>query len=487
MFRKINLQILCVFLLSSLTVKAQNDFHPSPSVWTLQECVEYAVKNNIQVKQGGLNVEIDKVNLTQSKANLMPNLNGNTNYSYNVGRSVNPFTNIIVDQPVSAHNASLSSSVTLFNGFQKTNTIKRNKLVLEASKYNYQDIQNDIILQVITAYMNILLNNELLENAELRLVTTNMQLERTSKLVEAGSLPESNVLEIQAQKANDELEIINAQNNIAISKLNLKQLLQLPASEAMEIIVPDVDTPDDGAYPETLSAIYNTAVAVQPDVKAAEARVESATYDVSIAEGNRYPSISASGFLGTSYSSVADDMLPKEGSPFTEVERTVGYLAGDPSQTVVTSQSVPTEYTENTYWNQLDFNLRRGVQIEMSIPIFNGWQTKAAVSRAKINREIAEFDAVNTKNALRQNIEQVYLDVQAAQKRYAATKKQVQALQEAFRVNEQRFNLGAINALDYNLAKTNLNVAESDLIQSKYDFVFKTKILDFYQGKPLSF
>ena len=137
--------------------------------------------------------------------------------------------------------------------------------------------------------------------------------------------------------------------------------------------------------------------------------------------------------------------------------------------------------------NQLDFNLRRGVQVDMSIPIFNGWQTKTAVSRAKINREIAEYDAVNARNVLRQNIEQAYLDVLASQKRFNATKIQVQALQEAFRVNEQRFNLGAINSLDYNLAKTNLNVAESDLIQAKYDYIFKTKILDFYQGKPISF
>lgn len=484
MFRK-NCLLFFVAFVTFTAVKGQNK--DQNKAWSLQECVEYAIRNNIQVKQSSLNTKVEEVNLSQSKANLLPNLNGNTSYSYNVGRSVNPFTNIIVDQPVSAHNASLSSSVTLFNGFQKVNTIKRNKLLLNASQYTYEDTQNEITLQVITAYMNILLNNELLENAELRLVTTDMQLERTSRLVAAGSLPESNLLEIQAQRANDELEIINAKNNIAIATLNLKQLMQLPAQEGMDVVVPEVETPDESDMLAPLSDIYNTALALQPDVKAAEAREESAEYDVSIAQGNRLPSITASGFLGTSYSSVADDMLPKEGSPFTQIEVPVGYLANDPTQTVVTSQSIPSEYTENTYWNQLDFNLRRGVSIDMSIPIFNGWQTKSAVSRAKINREMATLDVVNTKNALRQNIEQAYLDVQAAQQRYAATKKQVEALQEAFRVNEQKFNLGVINALDYNLAKTNLNVAESDMIQSKYDFVFKTKILDFYQGKPLSF
>ena len=295
MFRKKIFQVLTAFLITGFTLQAQDN--TAQESWTLQECVDYAVKNNIQVKQTGLNVEIDEVNLTQSKADLLPNLNGYTGYSYNVGRSVNPFTNIIVDQPVSSQNASLSSSVTLFNGFQKMNTIKRNKLVLAASKYNYQDVQNDISLQVITAYMNILLNNELVENARLQLETTDLQLERTAKLVEAGALPESNLLEIRAQKANDELAIINAQNNIAIAKLNLKQLLQLPASEEINIAVPEVEAPDEEVFNESLPDIYNTALEMQPDVKAAETLVESAEYDVSIAQGNRYPSIVASGFL----------------------------------------------------------------------------------------------------------------------------------------------------------------------------------------------
>lgn len=477
--------LLFATLLICTSAKGQSD--EPVKVWSLQECIDYAISNNIQVKQGHLNTRVEEVNLTQSKVNLLPNLNGNSSFSHNIGRSVNPFTNIIVDQPVSSHNVSLASSITLFNGFQKTNTIKRNQVLLNASQYTAEDIQNDVTLQVITAYMNILLNNELLENAELRLVTTDMQLERTAKLVEAGSLPESNLLEIQAQRANDELEIINARNNIAIATLNLKQLMQLPAQEEMDIVVPEVESPDEGNMVEPLSEIYSTALALQPDVKAAEARAEGAEYDVAIAQGSRMPSISASGFLGTAYSSVADDMLPKEGSAFTEIEVPVGYLASDPSQQVITTRSIPAEYTENTYWNQLDFNLRRGVSIDMNIPIFNGWQTKSAVSRAKINREMAALEVVNTKNVLRQNIEQAYLDVQAAQQRYAATKKQVEALHEAFRVNEQKFNLGVINVLDYNLAKTNLNVAESEMIQSKYDYVFKTKILDFYQGKPLSF
>lgn len=455
--------------------------------WTLQECIDYAVDNNIQVKQSSLNIEVDKANLSQSKADLLPSLNGSTSYSHNVGRSVNPFTNIIVNQPVSSQNAGLSSSVTLFNGFQKTNTIKRNKLNLEASKYALEDVQNDITLQVITAYMNILLNYELLENAELRLNTTDIQLERTNKLVESGSLPEANLFEIKAQKANNELEIITAQNNIEISKLNLKQLLQLPASEKMDIEVPVFNDPDEEVFDQDLTEIYKTAVEVQPDIKAANVSVESSEHNLLIAKGARYPSISASAYLGTAYSSVADDFLPKEGSPFREVEQPIGYLKTDPTQEVVIRNSIPTEFTENTYFNQLDFNLRRGIQVELSIPIFNGWQTRSSVSRARINKEVAEYEAINVKNVLRQRIEQAYLDVLTAQKRYIATKSQVEYLQESFRVNEQRFNLGSINSLDYNLAQTNLSVAESDLVQSKYDYIFKTKILDFYQNKPLSF
>lgn len=485
MFRKKISTVLCSFLIMGYSVQAQDS--TKAEQWTLQACVEYAIQNNIQVKQSGLNVELEKVNLTQSKADLLPDLNGNINYRYNVGRSINPFTNFIVDQPFSSQNASLSSSVTLFNGFRKTNTIKRNKVTLEARSYLYEDIKNDISLEVVRAYMTILLNNELLENAKLRLISTDMQLERTEKLVNAGSLPESNLLEIRAQKANDEVEIINAQNNIEIAKLNLKQLLQLPGSEPINVVVPEVETPDEVVFNESLSDIYNTAVHVQPDVKAADAFVESSEYDVSIAQGNKYPSITASAFLGTSYSSAAAETLPKEGSEFTQREEPIGYIQGDPTALVVTTVSEPVETIENTYFNQLDFNLNRGVSIDMNIPIFNGWQTKSAVSRAKINREIAAYEAINTRNILRQNIEQAYLDVLAAQKRFAATKIQVEALQEAFRVNEQRFNLGALNSLDYNLAKTNLNVAESDFIQSKYQYIFQTKILDFYQGKSISF
>lgn len=485
MFRKKVPQILCAILLGSFTLRAQDG--EVKEQWTLQECVNYAVENNIQVRQSGLNAELEKVNLSQSKADLLPNLNGGVGYSYSVGRSVNPFTNIIVDQPVSSQDANISSSVTIFNGFQKMNTIKRNKVTLEARKYLYEDMQNDITLQVVTSYMEILLNNELFENAKLRLITTNLQLERTRKLVEAGSLPESNLLEIKAQAASDELDIINAQNSMEMAKLNLKQLLQLPASEQMNVVVPEVEAPDEEIYYESLSEIYNTAIATQPDIKAADALVESSEYNVSIAQGSRYPSITAFAFLGTSYSSVADDFLPKEGSGFTEIETPIGYLQSDPTQAVVTTQSIPNEFTENTYFNQLDFNLRRGFSVDLNIPIFNGWQAKSAVSRAKINKEVAEYDALNTRNVLRQNVEQAYLDLLAAQKRYGATKVQVEALQEAFRVNEQRFNLGALNSLDYNLAKTNLNVAESDLIQAKYQYIFQSKILDFYQGKSISF
>lgn len=485
MFRKKILQILCSVLLVSFTLKAQDG--DVKDQWTLEECVNYAVENNIQVRQSGLNAEIEKVNLSQSRADLLPTLNAGVGYSYSVGRSVNPFTNIIVDQPVSSQDANLSTSVTLFNGFQKANTIRRNKVTLEARQYLYEDMQNDITLQVVTAYMEILLNNELLENAKLRLITTNLQLERTEKLVEAGSLPESNLLEIRAQAASDELEIINAQNGIEMAKLNLKQLLQLPASEPMNIQVPEIDAPDEEIYRESLPEIYDAAVATQPDVKAADALVESSEYNVSIAQGSRYPSLTAFAFLGTSYSSVADDFLPKEGTGFTEIETEIGYLQSDPTQSVVTTQSIPTDFTENTYFNQLDFNLRRGVSLDLSIPIFNGWQSKSSISRAKINKEVAEYDALNTRNVLRQNVEQAYLDLLAAQKRYRATKVQVEALQEAFRVNEQRFNLGALNSLDFNLAKTNLNVAESDLIQAKYQYVFQSKILDFYQGKSISF
>lgn len=423
----------------------------NPEQWTIQECVDYAIKNNIDLKQSGLDVRASQVELTRSRADLFPTLNAQSRYSHNVGRTADQTTYQIVDDKFSSQSINLGSSITLFNGLRKINTIKQNKIDHQISTLNYEATRNDVVLNLINYYINILFNQELLDNALLRLETSKLQVERTAKLVEAGSLARASLLELQAQKAGDELEVVNARNQLELSRLNLKQAMQLPIDQEFEIVVPDLPEPDEAPYPEEVDFVYKEALLTQPQIESAELQIESAEYGISIAKGNRLPSISGNLFIGSQYSSV----FPLD--------------------------------AYSSYWEQIDFNLNRGFAISLDIPIFNGWQVKSAVSQAKINQENAELMAISAKNELRQIIEQSYLDVVAAAKSYAASKEQVRSLQEAFRSTETRFNLGVINAVDYNLTKQNLAVAESELTRAKYDYIFKTKILDFFQGKPITF
>lgn len=457
--------------------------------WTIQECVDYAIRNNIQVKQSQLDVARASAFQRQARADLLPTVNASTSYSYNVGRSVNTFNNQIEEVPINTHSMGISGSLLLFNSQQKWNTIRQSNIERLATEYDVETTKNNVMLSVVSAYTQILFNRELLENAELTLTTTNLQVERTKTLVDVGLLALTSLLDLEAQLASDELAVINAQNQLELARLNLQQTLQLPENQEVEIVVPELDDPEDIIPPQNASEIYHTALANQPEIKAADARVRFQDYGVKIAKANRYPSLSLNGGISTNYSSIAPDEIPLAGAETIEIIPIVGYLGNDQNQPVfdTRAQNVPTEFTENTYYNQLNTNQRNFVSLNLNIPIFNGWQVRTNVSNQVIARENAKYLAIDARNRLRQTIEQAYLDVRAAAKSYEATRNQVEALEESFRSNEQRFELGAINAVDYNLVKNNLDGAKSDFIRAKYDFIFRSKILDFYLGNPISF
>ncbi len=455
---------------------------------TLQECIETAIKNNVQVKQSGLQVIGSQVAVEQAKAERWPSVNGSVGYSYNIGRSINPFTNLYEENPVSSQNYGLNANVTLFNGMRIHNTVQRNQVDLEASQYDLEAVKNNITLDVISAYTQILFNRELLENARFQLENTNLQLERTQKLVEAGSLPIANELELEAQQASREAEIINAENNVALAKLQLKQMMQMPASNIVEIVVPEVEVPATETLVMSSEDVYEAALETQPAIKSVEAQITSAEYNVSIARSGFYPSLFLRGSLGTAYSSVAPDVIPRGGAEnVTRVVPTGAYIINNPQMLVVEEQTVPTEFQDNTYFNQLNFNLNRFVGVSLSIPIFNNLQVKSSVSNAEIGLENARLVAINEKIQLRQAIEQAYANAKAAATTYFARERQVEALQLSFKNTETSFNLGAVNALEYSQAQNNLNAAQSDLIRAKYDYIFSLKVLDFYKGKPLAF
>jgi outer membrane protein len=462
--------------------------------WTLQECIDYAIKNNIQVKQSELNMAQRDVELIRSKADLLPSLNSNSNLTYNVGRSINPFTNQFEERPVTGHNYGLNTNVVLFNGMQKINSIRRSNIEKEASWFDYEATKNNVSLNISATYIQILFNKEIYENAKKRLEVTQQQLERTEKLVMVGALPQANLLDLKAQKASDELAITNAENQLDLSYLQLKQLLQLPMSRNLNIVVPPVEV-DRVVYPESADQIYTYAVDNQPAIKAAQFRVKSSNYSLEMAKANRMPTLTAFAGLSSLYSSLAPNEILRIGAPTQPFYPTIGYVIapdGSPTNEVRSRNAIPVpidqnDVVPNTYFNQLDFNFRYFMGLSLNIPIFNGYQVKTSIANATINQERARYTEIDAKNQLRQNIEQAYNDVRAAAKRYYSTLNRVESLQEVFRSNQQRLEAGVINAVDYNIAKNNLDIAESELIQAKYDYIFKMKVLDFYTGKPLTF
>ncbi len=446
------ISIFLLALLSGFGVMAQQASE-IPAQWTLEECLEYARQHNLQVKQSELGLLSSKIELDRSKADLFPTLNTGASYSTSVGRSIDPLTNAIIDKPVTSQDYFASSRLTLFNGFSKQNAIKQNKALFKANEFELAAMKNDISLQIVTAYTNILFNKELLANAEARLRATGLQQERTRKQVEVGALAQASLFEIEAQQASDQLAVTNAYNALELAKLNLKQLLQLPAGQSIEIVDPELALENVQEYPVSAAEVYDIAEDTQPAINAVDARVVGSEYALRAAKGNLLPTLTTQGNIYTAYSSAARDYLP----------------------------------SDFAYLDQLDYSLRRSLSVSLNIPIFNGLSARAAVGQARVNQDRAQLQSQIARQQLRQTIEQAAQDVKAAALTFRSNENLVRSQREAFRSSEQRFNLGAANAVDYNIAKTNLDVAESNLIRAKYDYIFKTKILDFYLNKPLSF
>lgn len=424
----------------------------SQKEWSLTDCINYAIENNIEIKQSEINTATNKINLLQSKLDLIPSLNGSASHSYGWGRSIDLATYTYTNQTTQQNYFQISSNVTIFQGLQKYNNIKQNNYEYMASQFDSDEMRDNISVRLAYAYLQILYSQEILDVAVNQVDITNQQIERTQKLVNAGTLAKGSLLEIQSQGAQEEVNVIMSRNNLNLAYLDLLQLLDLPASEKFEIEEPKLEITEE---PQLLKPedVFSYAVMNRPQILSAEYRVKSSDRGLAIAKGLRSPSLHLNGGWNTNYS---DQITDQAGSviPF-----------GD----------------------QFKDNQNKTLSLSLNIPIFNGYQTTSNIGRAKLNTKYAENNLELEKNSLRKNIEQAYNDAIAAYKAYNATIKSVNSFQEAFKYTEQKFNVGMVNAVEYNLAKSRLVKAESELLQAKYDFVFKKKILDFYMGIPLEF
>ena len=465
------------FLFLIATICTLSSF--SQKSWTLQECINRAKEENLDIKQAKLSVLSSEQQLLQSKLSLFPSLNGGGSQGYNYGRTVDPYSNEFTNLNVKTNNFSLSSSVTLFNGFQNINKVKRDNYEYMARKYDIEKVINDISLTVATDFLQLLFNKELVIMAEKQLEISFQQEERISKLVSAGQLAKGSLLETSSQVASEQLQLVKAKSQKAIALLNIKQLLEIEVNNNFEILVPANSLPKQNKIPST-EEIYKSALEVFPNVKSAEYRLKSSDKSLAISRGGRSPRIMLNGSMGSGYSDARTRITGIDSLGMMPS----GYQLSSGENVLMPILDFNSEITP--FNQQLKDNFSQSLSFSLSIPLFNGWMTNSSIANAKIAVMSAQNDLQKTKNQLRKQAEQVRADVTAAEKQFQFAQKSAEALQESFTYNEQKFNEGMLNVYDYNDAKNKLIKTQSDLLQAKYDYLFKIKILDFFMGNPLT-
>lgn len=473
MFRKALLITLTLFFVAGIAF--------AQDTWSLQECVNYARQNSLSVKQAQANIQSDELALKQSQFNRLPNVSANANYGRNFGLSLNPLTNTLSNISSGFNSIGASAGVTVFAGNQINNSIKQNKMLLEASKLDAASTTNNLSLDVATAYLNILLGQEQLSNAEKQLELSQAQLDQIDRLINAGSRPENERYDILAQVARNEQTIIEAQNTIAIGYLRLKQLMNLDPNTDIRIQSPEINAPT-GVNPDdyAVNEVYTTALGTQPQVEASDLRLEGAQVGVDLAKGALYPTLSIFGNLDTRYSTEGRRIT---GTRIERVEQTI--FLDDTPVTLGVDQEVNV-FESNPYFDQLRENFGQSFGVSLRIPIFNNLQNRINVQRAQVNVITTEVQNQQVRQQLKNDIQQAIANARAARRSFEAAQRAVEASQIAFDNAQRRFELGAINTFDFTTARNNLDQAQIGLIQAKYQYIFNVKVVEFYQGKTIT-
>jgi outer membrane protein len=454
----------------------------SQKQWSLQECVDYAVQNNLSVKQQYISTQSQENTVNQSFYSFFPTLNASGNGSFNWGRSVDPFSYTFTNAEIKSINPSISSNITIFNGFQLQNTLKQSKLNFMAGQNDLRKIQNDISLSVVSAYLQFLYTKEQYKLTQSRVNESKRQRDRTKSMADAGAMTQGNLLDAESQLANEELNNITAENQNTIARLSLVQLLELDSIANFDIVTPQVEIPTSSVLNSTADELFQLALSHLPEIKSATLKESSALTSVSIARGSYMPRITMFGSLSTGYSSTTRNL---DGTPQYLGFFPTGYVTASGED--VLAPAFKTNYVKTPLSTQFDNNVTKAVGMSLSIPIFNGFSSRYRVSNAKLNLLSAETNLQQAKNTVFKSVQQAVVDANAAQKKYQALDKSVTALDEAYKYAEKRYNAGLTSSLEFLTATNNLTRGKVDLLQAKFDLIFKIKILDFYAGNPLAF
>ena len=444
----------------------------SQEVWNLDKCIEYARQHNIAVRQSKLSVQTADINLKGSRAARLPNLNGSSSLSTSFGRNIDPTTNDFISENVTFNSMSLNTNLPLYTGNRLVNTIKRDKKELEAAVLDQRFIEIQQLNLISEAYLNILVAEEQLKAMQKSRETTQQQLQQTEKLIRAGVLPENDKLNIEAQLALDDQNVVLMQNNFDARIITLKGILNLPADMDMTLEKPEIQIPDFDPSAISYNVVYETATKNAPDVQSAQVRMRSAELGVPIARSALYPSLSAFGSVSSNYSDAARQIT---GFETIRSEQTV-FINGM-EVVIETDAQIPT-FGETPYFDQLNNNFGQLAGISLNVPIFNRFSSKNNVARAKLNMERSQLDYEQTLQNYKNQIQILVADVRSAGARYEASLRSRDAQTAAFQNTEKRFQLGTANTFDYATAKNAMERAELELIQAKYNYLYQIKLLE---------
>lgn len=478
-YQRLTWMLLALALAYLPTASAQEE-------WSLERCVQHAIQNNLGVRQAQYNAKNAALTGKQSRADRLPTLNGSVSGGYQLGRTIDPTSNEFRNESIGFNSYGLNLGVTLYGGNRINNSIKQANIDEQVALLDAQNTANNTALAVANAYLSILLAEEQLENSRNRLEQSGQQLAQTERLISAGARPENERLDFVATQARDEQLLIEAQNLLDISYLNLKQLLLLPPDAPMSIVRPTVVIPPDAdpdAY--TLAAVYQVAQQTQPQLKARSLAIESARVSESIARAGLMPTLSLFASLNTNFSTVARDFANPDLSDAVPVPNTVPVIINGQNAQLTTFGLDGIIFPRQSYLDQVNQNFGQSIGLSLSVPIYNNGRSRIGMERARLGVLNAEVQSNQTEQQLKSDIQSAIANAKAARRAYAAAQRSADASAASLDNAQKRFDLGVINSLEFATARNAADQAAIDVIRARYQYLFNLKVIDFYMGRPV--
>ena len=472
-FKRVLIPALLFTTLVSLTARAQEKI-------TLQMAVDRALANNLTIKQAHVTESLGLADYDQSKNNLLPNLSAGPQASYNFGRSPNLATYAYTTKAFLYVTGTASVQITLFQGGQLRNQILQNKLLLDVDKSSTAKIKNDLILNVVTDYLQILTNQDLVAAAKQQIEIANQTLDKSQISFKVGNQTLADLSQAKAQVSTANLNLTTAQNQLDLSMLILKQYMEMDPTANIIVEKPDISKLTNVKTVYDPNEVIRTALTVNPDVLLAELQQKTSEQAIKVAKGTYYPTVSLFGSIGSNYTNSQTQQVIGTSQSVVPV----GTVQGT-NQVVVAPITQPI-YGPYSFTNQFGNNFNQAVGVNMQIPIFSRFMAHTNVHKAQLNYQNAELNTQIIKNNLSKTIIQAVLDLQAAVKQFQSATQTFEAIKDALNITKQRYDVGLVNSLDYNTAVTNFSKAQNDMIEAQYSVVFRSKIIDFYLGNTIT-